>query len=133
MLIKSLTLNNFRQFTDSQTITFSTDKDKKVTFIMAESGVGKTTLIQSFQWILYGTCKYNKILNESVKNNMLPGQSTVVSGTLLINHGNIDYSITRKQTYYKANTQVTQKILFWKSIIPAMTGFLSKKEEETLN
>ncbi len=106
MLIKSLTLNNFRQFTDSQTITFSTDKDKKVTFIMAESGVGKTTLIQSFQWILYGTCKYNKILNESVKNDMLPSRSAVVSGTLLINHGNIDYSITRKQTYYKANTQV---------------------------
>lgn len=106
MLIKSLTLNNFRQFTNSQTITFSTDENKKVTFIMAESGVGKTTLIQSFQWILYGTCKYNKILNESVKNDMLPGRSAVVSGTLLINHGNIDYSITRKQTYYKANTQV---------------------------
>ena len=106
MLIKSLTLNNFRQFTDSQTITFSTDENKKVTFIMAESGVGKTTLIQSFQWILYGTCKYNKILNESVKNDLLPGRSAVVNGTLLINHGNIDYSITRKQTYYKANTQV---------------------------
>ena len=106
MLIKSLTLNNFRQFTDSQTITFSTDRDKKVTFIMAESGVGKTTLIQSFKWILYGVCKYNKILNESVKKDMLPGRNVIVSGTLLINHGNIDYTIARKQTFYKANTAV---------------------------
>lgn len=67
MLIKSLTLNNFRQFTGEQTITFSTDKSQKVTFVMAESGVGKTTLIQSFQWVLYGTSKFSKILNGVVE------------------------------------------------------------------
>ena len=106
MLIKSLTLNNFRQFTGEQTITFSTDKNQKVTFVMAESGVGKTTLIQSFQWVLYGTSKFSKILNGVVEKNMFPGNSESVTGKLVINHGGRDYIIFRKQVFYKANVSV---------------------------
>lgn len=67
MIIKSLTLNNFRQFIGQQKIDFASDPSKKVTIVMAESGVGKTTLLQSFQWVLYGKCSYNKILNEDIK------------------------------------------------------------------
>lgn len=72
MIVKQLILNNFRQFTGEHIINFSTDPEKKVTIIMAESGVGKTTLIQSFQWILYGDCKYKTILNTVAKNEMAP-------------------------------------------------------------
>lgn len=108
MLIKSLTLNNFRQYTNSQTILFSTDPERKVTFIMAESGVGKTTLIQSFSWALYGSCSYSKesILNEEVKARMLPNGSEKVTVSLVINHDSKDYTITRTQSFYKANTRV---------------------------
>ncbi len=101
MLIKSLTLHNFRQFTDDQTITFSTDVNRKVTFIMAESGVGKTTIIQSFQWILYETCKYSSVLNGEILKKMFPGDSEEVFGTLVINHSGRDYKITRKKKFYK--------------------------------
>ena len=106
MIIKELSLNNFRQFTDEQKIVFSTDNNKKVTFIMAESGVGKTTLIQSFQWVLYGKCKYSKILNEDVKNSLVPGQLATVTVSLVINHGGRDYTITRKQLYRKINVRI---------------------------
>lgn len=106
MIIKELFLNNFRQFTDEQKIEFSTDENKKVTFIMAESGVGKTTLIQSFQWALYGKCKYSKILNEDIKNSLQAGQTATVTVSLVINHGGRDYTITRKQLYRKINVRI---------------------------
>lgn len=108
MLIKSLVLNNFRQFTGFQKITFSTDPDRKVTFIMAESGVGKTTLIQSFKWALYGTCSYSKegILNEEVKANMSSNSSEKVSVSVVINHDAHDYTITREQVFFKSNIRV---------------------------
>lgn len=108
MLIKSLVLNNFRQFTGFQKINFSTDPERKVTFIMAESGVGKTTLIQSFKWTLYGACSYSKegILNEEVKANMSPNSSEKVSVSVVINHDTHDYTITREQVFFKSNIRV---------------------------
>ena len=106
MLIKSLNLKNFRQFYGNQTIDFSTDKDNKITFVMAESGVGKTTLLQSFQWILYGTSKFNIVLNKKIENSMDLNSKEEVVGNLLINHGNIDFSITRKEVFFKNSNSV---------------------------
>lgn len=106
MIIESLSLTNFRQFTTTQTINFSTDENKKVTIIMAESGVGKTTLIQSFQWALYGKCKYTKILNESLRNSMPPSRTESVIVEVVIYHSNRKYTIKRKQTYRKINVRV---------------------------
>lgn len=106
MIIKSLSLNNFRQFTDNQSIAFSYDSSKKVTFIMAESGVGKTTLIQSFRWALYGSCKYNKILNADVSDSLRPGGDATVTVQVVINHNNRDYTIKREQRFTKINVRV---------------------------
>ncbi len=52
--IKRITLKNFRQFYDEQTIHISTDKDKSVTIIHGENGFGKTTLLNAIYWCLYG-------------------------------------------------------------------------------
>lgn len=49
MLLKKLTLTNFRPFKGEHVIEFSTDKDKNITLVMAENGAGKTTLAQAFQ------------------------------------------------------------------------------------
>ena len=46
MLLKKLTLINFRPFKGEHVIEFSTDKDKNITLVMAENGAGKTTLLQ---------------------------------------------------------------------------------------
>lgn len=106
MIIKSLTLKNFRQFTGEQTIDFSTNPDKKVTIVIAESGVGKTTLIQAFQWILYGTCKYTKILNESLRSNMKPESYEEVCASVSLLHANRLYTISRKQLFHKLSKRV---------------------------
>lgn len=43
MLLKSITLKDFRNFIGTQTVTFSDDSEKNVTVIMGENGAGKTT------------------------------------------------------------------------------------------
>ena len=47
MLLKSIKLENFRQFVDEQ-IDFSTDPNQNVTLIIGENGTGKTTFAQAF-------------------------------------------------------------------------------------
>ena len=44
MLLKSITLKNFRQFKDI-TLDFSTDNEKNVTIVIGDNGSGKTTLL----------------------------------------------------------------------------------------
>jgi DNA sulfur modification protein DndD len=107
MIINSLTLSNFRQFCgENQTIRFSVDPSKKVTIVVAESGVGKTTLIQAFQWVLYGTCKYTSILNETEKQDLAPKHFVTVSVSVDLTHSGKRYIITRKQDFFKINVKV---------------------------
>jgi DNA sulfur modification protein DndD len=54
MKLKAITLQNCRQFYGTQSLDFSLDPVKNVTLIHAENGVGKTNLINSFFWALYG-------------------------------------------------------------------------------
>ena len=59
MKITSLILKNFRQFYGTQEIKFSTDKDKNITLIHAENGVGKTALLNAIKWCLFGETTQN--------------------------------------------------------------------------
>ncbi|WP_038039918.1 MULTISPECIES: AAA family ATPase [unclassified Thioalkalivibrio] len=54
MLLKSLSLYNFRQFYGENSIHFARDSVRNVTLIHAENGVGKTTLLNAIQWCLFG-------------------------------------------------------------------------------
>lgn len=54
MKLDCITLQNFRQFYDDQTIEFSDDPERNVTLIHAENGVGKTTLLNAILWAFYG-------------------------------------------------------------------------------
>ena len=54
MLIKSIILNDFRQFKGTQKLEFSTDADKNVTVLLGDNTFGKTTILQAFNWCLYG-------------------------------------------------------------------------------
>lgn len=55
MILRSLTIENFRQFYDRQTLEFSTDTERNVTLIYGSNGSGKTTLLNAFTWGLYGS------------------------------------------------------------------------------
>ena len=102
MLLKSLHMKNFRQFID-EAISFSDDPDRNVTVIMGDNGSGKTTIAQAFSWCLYCTTDFqnNTLLNGKVINEMPVDTEETVSAELILNHGNIDYTIETTQKYYK--------------------------------
>ena len=106
MRINYLILNNFRQFVGEQKIIFSTSEDKKVTLVIADSGFGKTTMIQSFSWVFYGECKYNSPLNDSIKKSLGTYDTTYVSCTVNLTHGEHEYTITRSQRFQKINVKI---------------------------
>ena len=103
MLLKSIKLENFRQFVDEQ-IDFSTDPNQNVTLIIGENGTGKTTFAQAFFWCLYGETSFTdkNLLNRSVSEHMTPDQKVIVKVTLRLVHGSADYEIIRTQEYKKS-------------------------------
>ncbi len=104
MLLRKLSLTNFRPFKGEHEIEFSVNKEKNVTLVMAENGAGKTTLAQAFQWNLYGKTdgfKNKSVLNSVVEKEMIIGSEANVIVKLELEHNNIDYTIIRKQVYKK--------------------------------
>lgn len=103
MLLKSIKLENFRQFRD-ESIDFAQGVDgKNVTIIIGENGTGKTTFAQAFFWCLYGETEFSDkiILNKKVAAEMVPGNEKNVKVTLKLQHGAVDYKLIREQTYRK--------------------------------
>ena len=103
MLIKKIELKNFRQFKGTQTINFSTDKEKNVTVIMGENGAGKTTLAQAFRWVLYHDTdfKIKELINREIRDTMTPQDEIVVQVVLYILHNGKDYKILTKQKFVR--------------------------------
>lgn len=105
MLLKRISLKNFRQFRNPKTIEFSTDKKRNVTIIMADNGVGKTTLAQAFQWVLYanveGFRKNKSVLNLKEEKEMSIGDITEVEVKIEFEHASTQYSISRTQKFIK--------------------------------
>ncbi len=104
MIIKQITLNNFRQYKGKQEpIIFSTDNDKNVTVILGMNTSGKTTLIQAFVWCLYGKTNFNnkEILNKEVLVSMGTTSYAEVSVEIELIHENKLYVIRRSQRTHK--------------------------------
>ncbi|MEG0838708.1 MAG: AAA family ATPase [Hydrogenoanaerobacterium sp.] len=101
MLIKSIELDDFRQFVGHQVIEFSTDPQKNVTVLIGVNTSGKTTLIRAFEWILYGHSEFEDpiLLNKNVVDNMQVGETHNVTGILAVNHDGKNYEIKRTYTY----------------------------------
>lgn len=106
MLLKSMSLSNFRQFNGAQTITFSTDTERNVTVIMGENGSGKTTLAQAFTWCLYGDTDFDdqNVLNKVVAQDIGPSGEAMVQVKLSMAHMGIDYVLIREQKYTTDST-----------------------------
>ncbi len=104
MLLKRLKLSNFRQFKEEQEINFATDEIKNVTIVLADNGVGKTTLAQAFQWVLYGSTdgfKTKSVLNLKTEKALRPSEQATVSGEIELVHNGIEYTIKKTQVYKK--------------------------------
>lgn len=103
MLLKSITLENFRQFRHESIDFAQGENGKNVTIIIGENGTGKTTFAQAFFWCMYGETEFSdkNMLNKLVANEMKPGQECKVQVTLELRHGNVSYTLMREQTYRK--------------------------------
>ena len=108
MLLESIKLKNFRQFRDESISFANGDNGKNVTIIIGENGTGKTTFAQAFFWCLYGDTSFSDkiMLNKIVANEMVPSQKEDVVVTLSLKHGDVNYTLTRRQSYSKNNSNV---------------------------
>lgn len=104
MKIKRVEYQNFRNFKDAGAIKCSTDG--KVTIIYGVNGAGKTTFHQLFQWIIYGSVRFNKTASEKMYNLELDRNAPVdskfsVIGSIDFEHAGVDYSMRREWVYQK--------------------------------
>lgn len=101
MLLRSIQLKNFRQYKGEQRINLSCDSERNVTVILGDNTSGKTTLVQAFNWALYGDVNFptKDLLNLDVSRQMQPGEKETVEVEIHLNHDNVEYAINRSQEY----------------------------------
>ena len=103
MLIKSLKMENFRQFKGVTKVEFSCDPERNVTIILGDNTFGKTTLLQAFNWCFYGVAMFEQnpdfLLNLEVSSEMMNGEVKNVEVEIAVIHDSIEYVITRTQRY----------------------------------
>ncbi|WP_085524483.1 AAA family ATPase [Tuberibacillus sp. Marseille-P3662] len=98
MLLESITLQNFRQYYQKQTINFSQSTTRNVTVIHGENGSGKTALLHAFLWCLYGDLNLpnsEKICNDHSIEAKDPGEEIEASVTLKFQNNNKKYTLKR--------------------------------------
>ena len=105
MLIKQITLQNFRQFKGKQELVFATDPNQNVTVLLGENTFGKTTILQAFNWCLFNEADFPKESNPDLLNMDLAEekagmeQKLEVYVELLLEHNGTEYTILRKRPY----------------------------------
>jgi len=103
MQLKSIKLENFRQFRNESMEFAQGDDGRNVTIILGENGTGKTTFAQAFSWCLYGETDFRDktVLSKQVFKEMHLGEDRTVSVTLCLSHGTAEYTFVRKQNCFK--------------------------------
>lgn len=104
MLIKSLRMENFRQFKGKTNVSFSIDPNRNVTVILGDNTFGKTTLLQAFNWCFYGIAKFDHnpdmMLNLEVASSMRQDEEQNVEVEVTVIQQDIEYVISRSQRYF---------------------------------
>lgn len=144
MLLKSIKLENFRQFIKNE-ISFSTNKEKNVTFVLANNTAGKTTLANAFTWCLFGKANFPNpiLLNRKVHNEMKIYETRDVSVEVNLVYGEQDFSIKRTLTYQlnstlrdnpKLNVKDVKLVITCKNLETGITETVDEtKQQDLLN
>ena len=108
MIIKTLTINNFRNYVGTSTFDLTTSKDHNIVLIGGQNGAGKTSLADSLRLCLYGHWVDGHILSEAKYQEYLNNicsrgegiNSFFVSVSLIMDEENppIEVDVTRKFT-----------------------------------
>ncbi len=114
MRVKSLTLENFRQFYGEQEISFSNDNNANVTIIHGENGSGKTALLNAFKWAFYGTTDFEtgsgNLISERILAESNEGDELKLSVTVKFNHEDREYEAVRTEYFQKETGLKYKKI-----------------------
>ncbi|MHB1210623.1 MAG: AAA family ATPase, partial [Acidimicrobiales bacterium] len=100
MMLRSLMLENFRQFFGVQTIAFATGEDQNVTVVYGANGAGKTALLNAFTWCLYkqtteGFERPTEIVNHRSWAEANEGDSVTARVVVEFEHENQVYTVER--------------------------------------
>ena len=108
MILKSLSLKNFRQFINDE-IAFSTDAEKNVTLIRGKNTSGKTTIASAFRWCMFGEKNMEgSILNKTVAHDMYEGDTVSAEVTIRLEKDKTEYAITRRQEFVKDGNGISE-------------------------
>lgn len=135
MLLRTIELKNFRQFVDEK-IDFSVNAEKNVTIIIGENGTGKTTFAQAFFWCFYGETGFTdkSVINRQIFEQMPPDVPKDVSVSIKLLHGDVEYTLTRSQTYKKAYSGKLQvdntKLVIAKKGVDGNTSYVEPQKNE---
>lgn len=115
MIFKSLRLKNFRQYSKEIEIKFSIPKDgmDNITLIMAENGVGKTTLLQSIRYCFFGSqSNYlrlpnkNELINNTLKDRLRELEETKMFVEVEFEHESVSYIARREESFERRNSRI---------------------------
>lgn len=144
MKIQRIKYQNYRCFNDVE-ITFDTTEDKNIFMVLAPNGGGKTEMLFSFQWVLYGfdfkTLKgkestaysLNSSLYQELKEHGKVGDKKSCSVELEFESEGVDYRVTRKEIFKKSARGVGDPIhtiaLSWKKPDGTRSLAITKDDE----
>ncbi|MDY0165539.1 MAG: AAA family ATPase [Thermoguttaceae bacterium] len=108
MIFEELTLQDFRQFSGSQTLVFATDSQKNVTVIHGFNGSGKTTVLNAFTWLLYGQCSpdfegADHLETEATYSQLRPGDRMKMAVRAVFRERTMKYTCERSMLIEKAD------------------------------
>lgn len=146
MIIKSITLNNFRLYEGMNTINFMLSTNQNITLISGENGFGKTTFLHSLIWCLYGkliseieanvrkeinASSYNSFLKSNLNHNVATNIESIPIDIIerIKKRG---YSI--EDEYIKSFSQYYVSIEFSDVVIPSLpcTSLTVKRQYDSI-
>lgn len=113
MIIQYIKLKNFRQYSPECFLEFSSNHDKNITLVIAENGVGKTTLLQAFRYCFYGSLpnliklpKPKDLLTNSVIKEINENEQVEMFVEVKFSHDGKEYLSNRKNIFKKVKGKV---------------------------
>jgi DNA sulfur modification protein DndD len=104
MILRKITIENFRQIYGKHEISFALPGQRNVTVILGQNGAGKTTLLNSFLWCLYNRLDMENpdeiVCHKSVQEVAI-GDKVAAEVTLVLQDGAKSYTVKRRVTYRK--------------------------------
>lgn len=114
MKLISISLQNYRQFYEENTLTFSTDKNKSITVIHGENGSGKTSILNGFKWCFYDHVDFDtgteNLVNEQAIATASEGDDIKLSVIVKFEHDGMIHTVKRVQLYKKSSGHQITKL-----------------------